>query len=50
MDSALRRAGKQSELVRYPGLDHQLPDSSARADMLGKADAFLRKSMGMPDE
>jgi len=50
MDSALRRAGKQSQLVRYPGLDHQLPDSSARADMLAKADAFLRKSMGMPDE
>ena len=50
MDSALRRAGKQSQLVRYPGLDHQLPDSSARADMLAKADAFLRKSMGIPDE
>ncbi|HMI21173.1 MAG TPA: alpha/beta fold hydrolase [Sphingomonas sp.] len=49
MDNALRRAGKQSELVRYPGLDHQLPDSAVRADMLGKADAFLRKSMGMPD-
>ena len=49
MDGALRRAGKQSELVRYPGLDHQLPDSAVRADMLSKADAFLRKSMNMPD-
>jgi len=50
MDNALRRAGKQSELVRYPGLDHQLPDSAVRADMLSKTDAFLRKSMGMPDD
>ena len=48
MDAALRRAGKQSELVRYQGLDHQLPDSAVRADMLSKADIFLRKSMGMP--
>jgi dipeptidyl aminopeptidase/acylaminoacyl peptidase len=50
MDNALRRAGKRSELVRYPGLDHQLGDSAVRADMLSKADAFLRKSMGMADD
>jgi len=30
--------------------DHQLPDSAVRADMLSKTDAFLRKSMGMPDD
>jgi len=48
MNNALHSAGKQSELVRYPGLDHQLGDSSIRADMLSKADVFLRKSMGMP--
>lgn len=48
MNDALHRAGKQSELVRYPDLDHQLGDSEVRADMLSKADQFLRKSMGMP--
>lgn len=48
MNDALQHAGKQSELVRYPDLDHQLGDSKVRADMLAKADAFLRKSMGMP--
>ncbi|QJU60400.1 S9 family peptidase [Sphingomonas sp. AP4-R1] len=47
MDAALKRAGKVSNLVRYPGLDHQLDDSSARIDMLTKADTFLRDSMGM---
>ena len=30
----LQAAGKQGELVVYPGLDHQLDDSAARADML----------------
>jgi len=50
MDNALHRAGRQSQLIRYPGLDHQLPDSAVRADMLSKADAFLRKSMGMADD
>jgi len=48
MNDALQHAGKQSELVRYPDLDHQLGDSKVRADMLTKADAFLRKAMGMP--
>jgi len=48
MDAALHRAGKQSELVRYPDLDHQLLDSKVRADLLTKADQFLRKSMNMP--
>ena len=47
MDSALRQAGKKSELVRYPGLDHQLDDSGVRAEMLTKIDMFLRKSMAM---
>ncbi len=50
MNDALQHAGKQSELVRYPDLDHQLGDSKVRADMLAKADAFLRKSMGMPTD
>ena len=33
----LKQAGKASTLVTYPGLDHQLDDSAARADMLAKA-------------
>jgi dienelactone hydrolase len=45
MDSRLRAAGKQSQLVIYPNLDHQLKDGDVRADMLRKADAFLRQSM-----
>jgi dipeptidyl aminopeptidase/acylaminoacyl peptidase len=47
MQAALGRAGKPSDLVIYPGLDHQLPDRSARADMLKKADAFLKASLQM---
>jgi dipeptidyl aminopeptidase/acylaminoacyl peptidase len=42
MDSALKRAGVPHELVIYPGLDHQLEDSAARADLLRRSDAFLR--------
>jgi dipeptidyl aminopeptidase/acylaminoacyl peptidase len=45
MDAALHRAGKQSRLVVYPGLDHQLEDNKARADMLAQSDAFLRKQL-----
>ena len=45
MDSRLRSAGRSSELVVYPQLDHQLNDSIARADMLRRSDAFLRRSL-----
>jgi dienelactone hydrolase len=45
MDAALRRAGKSSQLVVYPGLDHQLDDNVVRTDMLTKADAFLRTTL-----
>ncbi|HEY1606240.1 MAG TPA: S9 family peptidase [Allosphingosinicella sp.] len=45
MDEKMKAAGKQVDLVVYPGLDHQLEDSSARADMLRKADAFLRSAL-----
>jgi hypothetical protein len=34
-------------LVEFKGLDHQLDDDAARAQMLGKADAFLRGAMGL---
>jgi len=47
MDAALKAAGKQTRLVVYPGLDHQLDDSAARADMLTQSDAFLRKALGI---
>ena len=47
MASRLKSAGGKVELVVYPGLDHQLDDSSARARMLDKADDFLRASLGL---
>lgn len=47
MDAALKAAGKQSRLVIYPGLDHQLDDSNVRADLLTQSDAFLRKAFGI---
>ncbi|PXA86408.1 S9 family peptidase [Nostoc sp. 3335mG] len=45
MNDRLHAAGKQSTLVVYQGLDHHLPSGEIRADMLRKADAFLRQSM-----
>ena len=47
MEEKLRGAAKSVRLVVYPGLDHQLDDSAARADMLRQSDAFLRASMGI---
>jgi dipeptidyl aminopeptidase/acylaminoacyl peptidase len=47
MESRLRDAGRPVELVTYPGLDHQLDDSTARADMLRRSDAFLRQALGI---
>lgn len=45
MDRALKKAGKRSQLVVYPGLDHQLEDSAARTDLLEKTDAFFRANL-----
>jgi dipeptidyl aminopeptidase/acylaminoacyl peptidase len=45
MADRLQRAGVAHELVTWDGLDHQLDDSAARAQMLQKSDAFLRQSM-----
>jgi dipeptidyl aminopeptidase/acylaminoacyl peptidase len=45
MDKQLRNAGKSSELVVYPKLEHSLRDGTVRADMLRKSDAFLRKQL-----
>lgn len=47
MESRLKGAGKKVELVEFKGLDHQLDDGVVRAQMLRRADAFLRASMGM---
>lgn len=47
MEDKLRGAGKKVELVEFKGLDHQLDDGTARAQMLEKSDAFLRASLGM---
>ncbi|MBX3562256.1 MAG: S9 family peptidase [Sphingomonas sp.] len=47
MESRLRAAGGRVELVTYPGLDHQLDDSAARADMLRRSDRFLRAALGI---
>lgn len=46
MLSRLKAVGRKAELVEFPGLDHQLNDTSARAQMLDRADAFLRASLG----
>ncbi len=47
MDSALKSAGGKSTLVTWEGLDHQLDDSKARAELLSRSDAFLRAAFGM---
>jgi len=45
MDKQLKKAGKSSELIVYPDLEHNLLDGTVRADMLRKSDAFLRKQL-----
>jgi len=45
MYKQLTRDGKSSELIVYPDLDHALRDGTARADLLRKSDAFLRKQL-----
>jgi len=47
MAARLTAAGTRCELVTWDNLDHYLEDSSARAQMLRKSDAFLRQAMGM---
>lgn len=47
MSDALRGAGKRVQLFTYPNLEHSLVDSSVRAEMLSKSDAFLRETMGI---
>ena len=46
MNDALKSNGKQVEYLRYPGLDHQLPDATARTEMLTKAAQLLERTIG----
>jgi dipeptidyl aminopeptidase/acylaminoacyl peptidase len=46
MDAALKAAGKQSELLTFVGLDHQLDDSTARTQMLTKIGELLDRTIG----
>lgn len=45
MQSRLKAAGGKVELVEFPGLDHQLDDSAARATLLDRADRFLKAAL-----
>ena len=46
MDSALRQAGKASEMIEFKGLDHQLLDNDARRQMLTKIGELLERTIG----
>lgn len=46
MADALKSNGKQVEYLRYPGLDHQLPDATVRTEMLTKAAELLDRTIG----
>jgi dipeptidyl aminopeptidase/acylaminoacyl peptidase len=45
MASRLQGAGKKVDYVEFKGLDHYLIDAEARAQMLSRADAFLRETL-----
>ena len=45
MDRALRGAGKSSELVVFPGLEHDLADSAVRVQMLQRIGTFLQTNL-----
>jgi dipeptidyl aminopeptidase/acylaminoacyl peptidase len=45
MQDRLKGAGARTELIVYPGLDHQLDNTFARTDMLRRSDAFLRQTL-----
>lgn len=48
MRDQLKQAGKDVQLIEFPGLAHSLGDGAARTRMLMESDAFLRKAMGLP--
>ena len=47
MAERLRSAGASVELVSWDNLDHYMEDSDARAQLLARSDAFLRKALGL---
>lgn len=47
MRDRLQGAGRTVELIEFPGLDHQLEDSTARVRVLRRSDAFLRQALGI---
>ncbi len=47
MDKSLESAKVPHEFLSFEGLDHQLDDSAARAEMLRKSEAFLRKTLNL---
>jgi dipeptidyl aminopeptidase/acylaminoacyl peptidase len=47
MVSRLKSATKSVDYVEFKGLDHQLDDSNARAELLDRSDAFLRRSLAL---
>lgn len=47
MAERMKAVGGRCELVTWDDLDHYLDDSSARALMLRKSEAFLRQGFGM---
>jgi dipeptidyl aminopeptidase/acylaminoacyl peptidase len=47
MAARLKELGVRCDLVTWDNLDHQLEDSSVRAEMLRKSDAFLRQAFGI---
>jgi dienelactone hydrolase len=46
MQARLKAANKTVDLLGFPGLDHQLDDTEARAQMLERSDAFIRAATG----
>ena len=46
MADALRSAGKQVEFLQYKGLDHQLRDSTVRAELLSHMGQLLDSTIG----
>lgn len=46
MAAALRSSGKQVEYLQYKGLDHQLRDSTVRAEFLTRIGQLLERTIG----
>lgn len=47
LTSRLNSTGGHAELLTFPGLDQNLADSAARAQMLSRSEEFLRKALGL---